>query len=333
MSQVFIFCQDRRLYHFGQTFLLQKLTCIIRSVTNKLNKKEIILIFKKNFNSKPREITPLEKGDVNEMYVISAARIKKKFVLRIINDSSLNNELFFFEKSKKVSASVPQTYQGGKTNCNRDYYFMDYIEPTNNPQKSIKLLSDNLKKIHSVKLDGFGKITNSDWKNPKFSDPDFHSWIKKEIGQLVREFEKLGKLDTISVLQKTLKILNFLPNRKKSVLVHGDLGFGNTIMIDNKLYLIDPGWFIAMTPLYEIAKFDHKYYGLPKKENIIRQLHKNYFKRKLRKEEMLELFIFRVIHSAMTYWWFLKEKNPKFKQKEERLKRNTEGFYNFLNKS
>lgn len=300
---------------------------------SRLDRKEIEDIFEKKFQHSPADILALEKGDVNEMYVITSSKNNKRFVLRVINDSSLNNELFFFEKAKEVNASVPQTYKGGKTSCNRDYYFMDYIQSENNPrkstEKSLKLLSKNLKKLHTVKFNEFGKLINNNWASPKFSDPDLHSWIKKETNELIQEFEKLKEKSAIPVLNKVLKHLEFIPNHKKSVLVHGDLGFGNTIMTEDNLYLIDPGWFIAMTPLYEIAKFDHKYYGLPEKKVIIKRLHQNYFNSKLNKDEKLELFMFRVIHSAITYWWFLKKDNPKYKEKRDRFKRNAQGF-NYL---
>lgn len=281
------------------------------------------------FSKSGVDLTRLTEGSVSDVFSFEINQ--KRYVIKYMPQDNLANELFFCDKARKADVLVPKVYGSGNATKDLGYYLMDYINGHNDPdtdtQSFFSKIVEQIKLVHKIKLNGFGKLSSGSSNDPVFEKPNLHSWIDAEIERLIKEFTIHNKNDVLAAL--SLLKVNFpknIQNTTNSSLAHGDLGFGNVRFVNGDVYFIDPGWNRAMTPLWEVAYFDYKYVDHPKKGYRSDLFKKYYFPDGVKDEEEREMAIYRVICSAETYRWYLKngldeeEVQDRFSRNYKRLK-------------
>ena len=190
---------------------------------------------------------------------------------QLINDKQYIAK-FFFNKKKNFNAIASESknllylnkifnFFPKIINSNDNYLIIEYFEnDTIKPKKTNLDFLESIIKIHSVtnKLFGFDfntqigaleQINKSDssWSN-FYSNKRLNS-----IFELANKKENLGKPinEKINYLLKNMK--NFIPNKPKASLLHGDLWEGNILFKKKKFIgFIDPGSFFGHNEM-EIA--------------------------------------------------------------------------------
>lgn len=112
-------------------------------------------------------------------------------------------------------------------------------------------LAENLRKLHSLKLDGFGRIYS---ENPLMgSDFTWQSYINLNFEAhiyLAKEIGFINNKQTKFCLKLKNKSVDF---KDKGSILHGDLNNKNIISNGNELYLIDWEDVIIGDPIYDLA--------------------------------------------------------------------------------
>ena len=89
--------------------------------TFKTNKDELFEIFLRN-KIPAKNFTPIPHGNINEIYLVNSLYCNK-YILRILNIKTLNNELFFYYKCSQLDIPVIKIFFSGRLKDNRDYNY------------------------------------------------------------------------------------------------------------------------------------------------------------------------------------------------------------------
>jgi len=190
---------------------------------------------------------------------------------QLINDKQYIAK-FFFNKKKNFNAIASESknllylnklfnFFPKIINSNDNYLIIEYFEnDTIKPKKTNLDFLESIIKIHSVtnRLFGFDFNTQigalEQINEPDSSWSNFYSNKRlNSIFELANKKENLGKPinEKINYLLKNMK--NFIPNKPKASLLHGDLWEGNILFKKKKFIgFIDPGSFFGHNEM-EIA--------------------------------------------------------------------------------
>jgi len=234
---------------------------------------------------------------------------KKKNILAKANTLHDNPKRWFiaakilerngFKKIPKVLDYLPRfnlvLYEEVKGLCPQDLLIQKKIKKIFKVIPEVALF---LKKFHSLKIKKILPI-----KNKKEENKEHRHWlflIKKCAPKFLKRFKKIY-YPLIKFREKNKKIF---PKPEDFSLIHGDLHFGNIILTDKKVKIIDFGDAQFYDPLDDLARFLAQsksmleYYQPPdyyfyerKIENLFL---KNYFRKKIKNEEKIRITFFKV---------------------------------------
>lgn len=275
---------------------------------------------------------PLERatgGVLNDVYFFEINGQKE--VIKILNLNELFSEIFFLTQAEKAESPVPRVQNFGQIDKNKGFYTMNFIEGhkdiNQNPQGYITALVDSIKKIHQVKLSGFGQFISTDLEHPQFEAPTLYAWLDIEAGRLKALFGKFQLTDKIELVDFVVKNLpKLVENTKDSVLVQGDIGFRNTFYDGEKVYLFDTGKNRAMPALWEVASFDQRFFKDPQEGHYSELFKKFYFPNGITPEEDKIIAAFRAMVILEKHFGRLKNGNFLQEPFKSRVERNIQAF-------
>ncbi len=259
-----------------------------------LSFKKVESILKKHF-SRTCIIEKNIDGFKHDIYLFKT-KDNKEYILKIpkkIEKSKLPNEQYALEIWNKHGINVPKIKF-----CSKEYLIEDYIKgerldiflkknKSNNLDEMYENLNNLIKKVHSIKGNGFGFLDENHIGK-------FNSWEEFIIEDSINNLNKLKEnniIDTVTID----KIRVFLNNLKENgsldcdtpYLLHADLNPKNIIIKDNKkIYLIDGGDCIYGDPNYDLAIL----------KNISNELFTNIFKSEQNKINIKSLENYEILH-------------------------------------
>jgi len=164
--------------------------------------------------------------------------------------------------------------------------------------KLVPQIAKILKKFHSLKIKKFFIV-----KNKKEEKKEHRHWlflIKKCAPKFLKRFKKIY----YSLIKFKKRKAIFFLKEKDYILTHGDFHFGNLILTDRKIKIIDFSESELYDPLNDVACFLSqsdsmlRYYFPKNFKNYHKKVEnlflKNYFKKGLNKEEKKRIGFFKV---------------------------------------
>jgi aminoglycoside phosphotransferase (APT) family kinase protein len=229
-------------------------------------------VFEKNIKKTIQKIEDKSKG-CDQIVKIITTKDNKKYVVKIPNHPKYNyREKIACEKLKKLKIIPKIIY------FNKKYIIQEYVEGKDIDEIKIPLtkikkvyldIGQILKQIHTVKINGFGKITEkgvSKYKN--FEKWMYFEFIYKNL-KYIEEEKILSKIQ-IEKLNKYLKENKPSLKSKDSVLLRFDYEESNIKIKNNKITgIIDFGDLSAGPKEFDLVRPYINYYGSKKYDYFI----------------------------------------------------------------
>jgi len=180
----------------------------------------------------------------------------------------INSEIKFYQHviSNDVKLSIPNLieYDDGMivlefiknsltlTNVINDTNIVDYYEIIKNNLENLhknKILVSQEKLYIDLRIEIISKNLT------RFKEYD---WYKNNDFNRIKSVNNITIKD-IEYYSTTIfrKLLDYLHNRNYYNLIHGDTHLGNILVVENKLYFIDPRGYFGNTELYGLCEYDY----------------------------------------------------------------------------
>jgi hypothetical protein len=169
---------------------------------------------------------------------------------------------YFFKKLENFDVPVPQVlyFDDSRSIIPYDFQVLDYIDgvdirsiPEKFHHKAGFLVGEILRKIHQVKVDGFGwPLSEGGWGASSWLEALRNNYFDSSMNRKHEIFsdEEIQKIEQLTFFNEQLDI-------SESKLIHSDVGHGNSLynITDGKLYLvgfIDPDGLIGGDPILDV---------------------------------------------------------------------------------
>ena len=184
----------------------------------------------------------------------------KKYFVKICPDDSIVTEIFWRKKAHENNIPAPRTIFAD-TSRNKVpfmYEVLEFIDGLtleyrcfDTYDKYTKLIGQELRKLHSIPADGFGRIcAGSHWSCKTWREAlEKHIDISKEdVARELFSAKELEKLHKYVFSDKRLDIT-------QAKFLHGDVSTSNFIFSEkrNKIIFLDPGNTIGGDPMMDLA--------------------------------------------------------------------------------
>lgn len=276
--------------------------------------REIISIVKKNLNEKVVKIIDSSKGieqivkiiiTENNKYVIkvpyqgkSLMLYRENFVCQHLKNKLLPKIIF------KTDKYLIESFIEGED--------LSKLKITGNEKiKLYRALGKNIKKIHQIKMTGFGELQNNGKGKNKTPLEHINHVLKNNLPLLIK-IKTLDK-NTVEGIKKFLYQNINLFKRDKSFLLHFDLIDGNILVKNNKLAgIIDFGDASCGPVEYDLAKL-----YIEKPPKIFTEIINGYGKKLV---DMEKIKYFAVLHLLYMLPYFYRKNKARYQTDSKLLK-------------
>lgn len=277
-------------------------------------KNKIITIFKEKLNEKIIAITDSSKGIEQTVKIVTTE--KNKYILKIPHQGKslmLYREDFVCNYCKH--SLLPKIILKNNT-----YLIESFIDGKNlgqvklSAKNSLELyreLGKNIKKIHQIKMTGFGELQKNGKGQHKTPLEHVGHVLKTNLLPLSKRkvFDKAITKNIKEFIYKNIQL--FSP--EKSVLLHFDLIDGNILVKDNKLAgIIDFGDASCGPAEYDLAKL-----YIEKPPKIFTEIINGYGEKSI---EMKKIKYFAVLHLLYMLPYFYAKNKVRYKKDIQLLK-------------
>ena len=271
--------------------------------------KQIIKIFKEKLNENVVKMTDSSNG-LEQIVKIVETKSKKY----IFKKPQAGKEIMVYRENFVCSnlnqKFIPKIFFKGKNYLIES--FLDGKKPERNkPEEFFFSLGKNLKKIHKIKMSGFGELQKNgkgEHKNPR----DFLDSLIKQTFPRLKKIKSFNK-KLLKHLEKFIyENINFF-DEKKSFLLHFDLTPDNILIKNNKLVgIIDFGDVNCGPVEYDFGKLYLE---------ISNKMFKSVLEGYKEKLDMKKIKYFAILHLLYMMPYFYKVNRKRYEKSRKLLKK------------
>lgn len=207
-------------------------------------------------------ITPLSYKELklDRVYLVNTET--KQVIVKFTPLQWAVDEVFFLQECQRHSIAHPELLEYGTYNIELGYLVLEYVQDAidglNEELRTDEIFwsayASELKKIHSIPVQGFGFNQSNTFGIQNFTAPTFKAAINILLNELIEDLT--GSEYEQSILELHKQQTN-LRDYTQAYLAHGDIADGNFLWNPKKqrLYFFDPGYFRGMPETWDIAYF------------------------------------------------------------------------------